>query len=104
MSRALAEHHDVLTAAGAQLLGAPDPVVARRAADLGRILVAEDRDFGPLVLAMEHPKASVVIFLLDDLARPQRIARTLDVLGSSDHDFDGFITNVDRKTIRQRKL
>ncbi len=104
VARALSADHDILLPAAATLIGASDPVVARRAAELDRILIAEDRDFGPLCLSMKPPKASVIMFLLEGLNRTERIQRTLEALNSPGYRFDGFVTNVDANNIRQRAL
>lgn len=97
--------HDVLHLRDLDLLGAPDTVVMRAAADDARVLISADTDFGELLALNRHPGPSVVI-LRRSPHRPTEQAQLL--LGAlpdlEDSLIEGAVVSLTPATARVRKL
>lgn len=88
VSRQLAElGFDVLTTAAADLNGATDEAVLRRAVDEKRVVITHDRDFGRLAIAQGAPFLGIV-YLRPGHIDPDRVIAMLLALASIEADWD----------------
>jgi predicted nuclease of predicted toxin-antitoxin system len=88
----IAQGHDVTRIATDYPAGLPDDQVLAIAHAEGRILIANDRDFGELVFRLRQPHAGVILYRLGDFAPLQtKIQRLEEVLSSYADQLDQFI-------------
>lgn len=96
--------HDVFAASESDAGAADDALLARAHVD-GRLLITFDRDFGELAVR-RHLGASGGIVLLRFVPRsPEEVAELLgELLARPDVQWNGRLSVVDRRHIRQRLL
>jgi predicted nuclease of predicted toxin-antitoxin system len=95
--------HDVTRIAADYPAGLPDQDVLAIAHAEGRILVANDRDFGELVFRRRRPHAGVILFRLGDYAPlATKIQFLAQVLGAHADQLDQFIA-ISPRGIRVRR-
>jgi len=69
-----------------------------------RIIVTEDFDFGDLLFRDRLSAPGAVILFLPNLGPIDRAIRLLEVLQSAEIGFEGKLTIVERRRVRQRPL
>lgn len=72
--------------------------------DEQRIIVTEDFDFGDLLFRDRLPVPGAVILYLPALGPSDRAKRLMAVLGVPDLVFEGRLTIIEKRRVRQRAL
>lgn len=72
--------------------------------DEQRIVVTEDYDFGDLLFRDRLPAPGAVILFLPSLAPVDRAKRLMAVLQAAEIAFDGKLTIIEKRRVRQRAL
>jgi predicted nuclease of predicted toxin-antitoxin system len=98
----IARGHDVTAIARDYAQALPDWAVLAIAHRERRVLIANDRDFGELVIRQRLPHAGVILFRLTPIDLASKIARLDDVLTHYGEELDQFIVVTDRR-IRVRR-
>jgi predicted nuclease of predicted toxin-antitoxin system len=97
-----AKGHDVTRIARHYPAGLPDPEVLRIAFDEGRILIANDRDFGELVFVQNQRHSGIILLRLGPSPQLEvTAARVDDVLDRHAGDLHRFIV-VTENLVRVR--
>jgi predicted nuclease of predicted toxin-antitoxin system len=104
VGRALAEHHDTLFAVRIGLSGYPDTEIARRAAELDRLVVTQDRGFPRSLIGAAVPHPGIIVLELEGLPIDERMARALDALEGDPAAFANQLTIIRKSTVRRRTL
>ena len=94
--------HDVTTVAHDYYAGLADWQVLQAAHQEGRILIAEDTDFGRLVFVESQPHAGVILFRLGDKAPIEtKVGRLAHLLAHHAAELDQFVV-VTKTGVRVR--
>jgi len=84
--------------------GASDPVVFRKAQEMGAVLVTNDKGFGDV---RDFPPSShhgvIVLKMLPEPGAVQAVHRALRGLLEEEEKFEGILFTVDTSTYRKRK-
>ena len=84
--------------------GAPDTVVADRAAAEDRVVISEDYDFGELAIRHRLPLPGLVLLAFGRQPTAIRISRTLDVVSGKGDDLRGRLPIIEPQSQRTRAL
>lgn len=96
------EQHDVSTVLDEGLVGEPDEVVARAAADEDRVLITLDKDLGDLRSFPPGTHPGIIVLRLSDQSASS-VERILRELLTSIADLVGCITVVEDERVRIRR-
>lgn len=105
IARALADAYDIVFAVHIGLSGQPDTEVSRRAVELDRLVLTEDRNFTRYILEQTAPHPGIIVLELEGLPLDMRIARVKEALASeAAHAFAGQATIIRPQRVRRRPL
>ncbi len=103
VERLRADGHDVRYAAETDRSAADADLLAIAFAER-RIVITEDFDFGELLIRDRRPSTGAVILFLPKLKPEERAERLAIALSASNFDFEGAISVVEARRIRQRRF
>ncbi len=94
--------HDVKRVGGEYPAGLPNIDVLALAHQEGRVLVADDHDFGDLVFRFHQPHAGVILFRLGDFAELELKIERIDYVLENYGDRLAQFLIVSRRAVRVR--